>query len=180
MRIGIDVSQIVYEGGVGEYVKNLVEGLLKVDRKNDYILFFSSLRRDIKDQISNFQSINKTVKIKTFRFPPTLLDLLWNRLHVLPIEWLVGDIDVFLSSDWTQPPTTKAEKMTILYDLLVYKYPQEMHRKIVAVQRRRLAWVRKECDKIICISESTKKDAMGILGIEEEKLKVVYPGRAVQ
>lgn len=179
MRIGIDVSQIVYEGGVGEYVKDLVEGLLKVDTKNDYTLFFSSLRRDIKSQISNFQSINKMVKIKTFRFPPTLLDFLWNRLHILPIEWLIGDIDVFLASDWTQPPT-KAKKMTILYDLLVYKYPQEMHRKIVAVQRRRLAWVKKECDKIICISESTKKDAMEILGVEEEKLKVVYPGRVAR
>lgn len=34
----------------------------------------------------------------------------------------------------------------------------------------------KETDMILCISEATKKDAMEILGIEEKRLKVVYPG----
>ncbi len=51
-----------------------------------------------------------------------------------------------------------------------------MAKKIVDVQKRKLRWVRKESDLIFCISESTKKDAMGILGIEENKLKVIYPG----
>ncbi len=181
MKIGIDISQTAYEGtGVGEYIRRLVEELLKVDQKNEYILFFSSLRG--KFPISHFQFLNKSqnpnpnVKIKTFKFPPTILDLFWNRLHILPIEWFMGDVDVFISSDWTQPPTIKAKKVTILYDVIVYKYPEETNKKIVAVGKRRLHWVKKECDSIICISESTKRDAMEILGIEDTRLKVVYPG----
>src|SRR3990170_6137933 len=148
MKIGIDISQIAYEGtGVANFLSNLVSNLLKFDKKNEYILFYSSLRRNFQFSIFNFQA-NRNFQVKKFKFPPTILDLLWNRLHILPIEWLIGDVDVFLSSDWTQPPTRKAKKVTILYDLLVYKYPQEMHHKIVATQKRRLKWVKKECDKI--------------------------------
>lgn len=178
MRIGIDISQLAYpQTGVANYLKNLVENLLKLDRKNEYVLFGSSLRQSIKYKVlSSKYKENKRVKLKIFPFPPSLLDIIWNRLHILPIEWLIGKVDIFLSSDWTQPPTKKAKSVTILYDLLIYKYPQEMHPKIVATQKRRLRWVAKECDQIICISEATKKNAMEILGIEEKKLKVVYPG----
>ncbi len=176
MKIGIDISQTAFDKtGVAEYVIKLVTHLLSIDKENEYVLFFSSMRK--KFQISNFKFkiSNKNVKLKIFKFPPTLLDLLWNKLHLFPIEWLIGDVDVFISSDWTQPPS-KGKKVTILYDLIIYKYPKETDKRIVAVQKRRLAWVKKECDKIICISESTKKDAIDILGIEESKLSVIYPG----
>lgn len=181
MKIGIDVSQIAYEGtGVSAFVKKLVENLLKIDDKNEYVLFFSSLRKQFL--ISNFQFLNKfkfpssKVKIKTFKFPPSLLDLLWNRLHILPIEWLIGDVDIFITSDWTEPPTIKAKKATILYDLIVYRFPNETDKKIVEVQKRKLRWVRKESEAIFCISEASKQDAMDILNIEEKRLKVIYPG----
>lgn len=181
MKIGIDISQVAYEGtGTSQLVTNLVSRLLKIDEKNEYILFYSSLRKNfqfssIRQAQDNFQS-NHNFKIKKFRFPPSLLDLLWNKLHILPIEWLIGDVDVFVTSDWTEPPTRRAKKATILYDLIVYKYPKETDSKIVSVQKRKLKWVKKESDIILCISEATRKDAMKILGIEEERLKVIYPG----
>ena len=181
MKIGIDISQVAYQGtGVSAFIARLIENLLRIDKKNEYIFFFSSLRR--KFLISNFKFLNKSqiqnpkFTIKTFRLPPSLLDLLWNKLHIVPIEWLIGDVDVFITSDWTEPPTKKAKKVTILYDLIVYKYPQETDRKIVEVQKRKLKWVKKESSLIFCISQATKKDAMEFLGIEEKRLKVIYPG----
>ena len=177
MKIGIDVSQVAYEGtGVAEYLKQLVEKLLKIDAKNEYILFFSSMRKNIKYQISNLKFTSQNFKIKSFKFPPFLLDLFWNKIHILPIEWLIGDVDIFITSDWTEPPTRRAKKATILYDLIVYKYPQETDKKIVETQKRKLSWVKKESDIVFCISEATKKDAMEILGIEEKRLKIIYPG----
>lgn len=182
MKIGIDISQTAYEGtGVSAFVARLVEDLLRIDSKNEYILFFSSLRKQFLISRLHLPSARAdggqaNFKLKTFRFPPFLLDLLWNKLHILPIEWLIGDVDVFITSDWTEPPTIRAKKATILYDLIVYKYPQETDRKIVEVQKRKLKWVKKESDLIFCISEATKKDAMEILGMEDRRLKVIYPG----
>lgn len=176
MRIGIDISQMAYERtGVADYLKGLVTNLLKIDKKNDYVLFFSSLRRKFPFSIFHLPS-SERITVRAFKFPPILLDLFWNRLHIIPIEWLIGKVDVFISSDWTQPPTLRAKKATILYDLVVYKYPQETAKVIVNTQKRRLEWVTKECDVILCISEATKKDAREILNIEEERLKIIYPG----
>ncbi len=190
MRIGIDISQTAYaRTGVANLLKQLVVHLLKEDTENSYVLFFSSLRGKIDKGIIEAVKNNPRTRIHNAKIPPTVLDILWNRLHVLPIEQLIGDVDVFISSDWTQPPTRHAIPVTIIYDLIVYKYPEETHNKtrfsfsslllspnIVAVQKRRLEWVKKECQKILCISASTKLDCQNILGLDEKKLTVVYPG----
>ena len=83
---------------------------------------------------------------------------------------------MFITSDWTEPPTKKAKKATILYDLVVYKYPKETDLKIVNTQKRKLKWVKKESSKIFCISNSTAEDAENILNIGKDRLSVIYPG----
>ena len=88
----------------------------------------------------------------------------------------MGDVDWFITSDWTEPPARKAKKVTIIYDLIVYKHPEETDQKIVSVQKRKLSWVKKESNIVFCISESSKKDALEILGIDESRIRVVYPG----
>jgi len=176
MKIGIDISQIVYHGtGVANYTKNLVENLLKIDKKNTYVLFFASLRRSLGSSFVNGLTSSR-VEVKQFKIPPTLLDFLWYRLHIFPIEWFIGKIDVFLSSDWIQSPAQKAKLVTTIHDLTPWLYPETLHLKIVATHKRRMKWVKKECDLIICDSEATKKHVIRILGIPEKRLKVVYLG----
>ncbi len=154
------------------FLRNLLLSLFEIDKNNKYVLFYSSLRGKMPDLKIN----NKNVSIKKFKFPPTALNILWNNLHIMPIESLIGDVDIFISSDWTEPPTKKAKKVTILYDLIVYKYPNETATKIVNIQKKKLSWVKKEVDRILCISEATKKDAIGILGIDPKKLEVISAG----
>ncbi len=105
MKIGIDISQIVFEGtGVATYVRNLVYTLVTNDTKNEYILFGSSFRR--KNALYEFYNTlpHKHLDLVVVSIPPTLLDFLWNKLHIMPVEKLIGPVDIFWSSDWTQPP----------------------------------------------------------------------------
>lgn len=170
MKVGIDISQIAFPGtGVAVYTTNLVKNLL--DSGGDYLLFGSSLR-----QQKAFKIFPQT---KVFPFPPTAMEFIWNRLHTLPIENLIGKVDVFHSSDWTQPPT-RAAKVTTIHDLVVYKYPETSHPYIVATQKRRLSWVRKECDQVIAVSQSTKTDIMEILNIPEEKITVIHEATTIR
>ncbi len=176
MKIGIDISQLAYKNtGVANYLESFIRHLIEIDTENEYVLFFSSMRKNFQFSIFNFQS-KPNVTIKQFKIPPTALNILWNKLHIFPIENFIGPVDVFITSDWTEPPTKKAKKATILYDLIVYKYPEETHKKIVDVQKRKLKWVKKESDMVFCISKSTTQDAQKILGIEKNKLSVMYPG----
>jgi len=175
MKIGIDISQLAYlDTGVANYLSGLVSKLTEINDKNEYVLFFSSLRRNLQLP-DNFIS-KSNVSIKKYRIPPKILDVLWNKLHIVPVEWFVGNIDIFITSDWTEPPVKKAKKATIVYDMIAYKYPLETDKKIVQTQKRKLKWVKKESDIVFCISESTKKDAVQILGINENKVIVIYPG----
>lgn len=180
MTIGIDISQIVYEGtGVARYTKNLVEAILNYDTENDYVFFFSSLRRTLDSNLE--KRIKQKHKLNKFFFPPQLLNLFWNQLHQIKINHLIGICDVFISSDWTQPPiSSPTKKVTIVHDLVFLKYPETLHPKIAAVQKRRLYWVKKECDLIIVDSQSTKKDLITLLNIEKRRLRVVYPAVEIQ
>lgn len=173
MRIGIDISQIVHEGtGVARYTRRMVDALLTLDKKNEYVLFGASLRR--RGEFKKF--VNNRATLVVVPIPPTILDILWNVLHIIPVEWFIGRVDVFWSSDWTQPPLAKARGVTTIHDLTVLRFPESFHQKILTVQKRRLSWAKKVCSIFLCDSETTKKDIVQYLGISENKLRVVYPG----
>ncbi|MFZ5845282.1 MAG: glycosyltransferase [Patescibacteria group bacterium] len=182
MRIAVDISQIVHEGtGVAHYVRRMVEELLKRDKDNEYILFGASLRKRhvFAQYFKAIRYLNRQVKLVVIPMPPTLLDVFWNRLHIIPIEWFIGRVDVFWSSDWTQPPLQHARGITTIHDLTVLRYPESFAgglRNIVIVQKRRLKQARLECQAFLVDSEATKKDAMELLGIDPKRLVVVYPG----
>lgn len=173
MKIGIDISQIVYGTGVSNYTKNLVDALFKIDKKNEYVLFGGSLRR-----IKELQNFHKTLAgrsvLKAFPLSPMIADFLWNKLHMFPIENFVGEVDIFHASDWTQPPARRAKLVTTIHDLVPILYPETSHPKIVAAHKKRLEWIRKEADGIIAVSQATQKDIVKHLGIPQEKISVIY------
>jgi len=174
MKIAIDISQIVYETGVSHYTKNLVTNLLKIDQDNSYILFAGSLRR--KTDIQKFaDSLSGNFELKVFPLPPTVLSFMWNNLHILPIEKLIGKIDILHTSDWAESPSS-AFKVTTVHDLAPILYPnlfpRDIVRNIVNTHKLRLSWVMKESNRIVVPSEATKKD-LAKLGFNEKIIRVI-------
>lgn len=191
MRIVLDISQIVYEGtGTATYTRNLVENLLRLNyaNKHEYLLFGSSLRRKhLLDQFAKQLGRNGHKFTTAFYLlPPSFANQVWNQIHHVRLERLIGKFDLLHSSDWVQPPT-RAKKVTTIHDLVVYKYPESSTNQtkfrfdifapipnIVEIQKQRLSWVKKEVDIIIADSLATKKDIIGTLKIPENKIRVVY------
>lgn len=171
MRIAIDMSQVLYGTGVSHYRENLVRSLLKIDSQNEYLLYGGSFRQlpNLKAKLSTF---NGRFLTKTFPIPPTVADFLWNKLHVFPIEKLLGDVDIIHTSDWAEPPS-KLIKVTTIHDLVPFKVPRQTPKIVINTLKRKLEWVYKESKKIIVPSNSTKKDLIE-LGFENERIKVIY------
>lgn len=174
MKIAIDISQIIYGTGVSRYTEHLVRELLKIDTQNEYILFAGSIRG--KETVETFlQSLDaQNVEAKITLLSPTLADITWNKFHIMPIEKFVGNIDVFHSSDWAQPPSS-AYCVTTVHDLVPFKYPKLTPKKIVNVFQRKMHWVQEEVDSIIVPSEATKKDLVE-LGFEASKITNIPEG----
>ncbi len=179
MRIGIDISQIVYSGtGVARYTRGLVEAILKYENKHQWVFFFSSLRQTLPAKLKE-RIAQKNFVLKQYKIPPTLLSLLWNRWHFLNVEWLTGKLDWYISSDWTEPPVTNTRKATIIHDLAYLYYPQTVDWKILKTQQQRLIHVCRESDLIFADSNSTKKDIEHFLTLDKAKIQTVYPGVTV-
>lgn len=171
MRIAIDVSQVVYGTGVSKYTRNLVSSLLTIDNRNDYLLIGGAVRRR-KDLNVFFNSLAPG-KFNTKQFPisPSMANLIWNKLHILPIEFFIGKIDVLHSSDWSQPPS-KAYKVTTIHDLVPLKFPELSHPKVVSTHIARLNRVKEEVDMVIVPSETTKRDLIKY-GFDLKKIRVI-------
>lgn len=182
MKIGIDVTQVIYGTGVSSYTKNLCQNLLKIDDKNEYILFGGALRGypKLKEFAREFGHY-PNVSFKFVPIPNTILEFLQNRLRLLPIEKFIGNIDIFHSSDWTQPKikSGNTKKITTVHDMVPYLFEKSVHPKIVSAYRRRLNLVKKEIDLILADSYTTKVDLVKFLQIPQDKIKVVYlaPGK---
>lgn len=185
MKIGLDISQIVYQGtGVARFTAGLVNTILDNDKKNQWLFFFSGLRQKLNPELKK-RIIKCNHELIEWSIPPTLLCILWNNLHnlakrlTLNVERL-NNLDWFITSDWTEPPLSKTNKTTIVHDLTYLRYPQTVHNKIRTVQTKRLKLVKKESRIIFADSQSTKDDLVSSLNIGEKKIVVNYPGVDVQ
>lgn len=165
MRVGFDISQIAHPGGVANYTDRLAHQLAQ-SSEVDPIFFYSSLRKSYKGDLKN---------VKSFRLPPSLFERLFNQLRFIPMEKFLGEMDIFHSSDWVQPPT-KAKKITTYHDVVPIKFPEWSDPRIVRVHQRRLELVEKEIDHVIAVSEATKKDLLEVTKIPAEKITVIYEG----
>ena len=179
LKIGIDISQIVYGTGVSFYTRNLVKNLLKIDKENKYILYAGSLRTRsvLNEKINEFSEFKQQFKTKIYPFSPKMSDILFNRFHLLPIDLFLGKVDVFHSSDWTQPKS-KAFNVTTIHDLSPIIHPQITDRKIIEVHKARLKRIYSGVDRIIVPSHATKNELLR-LGFNLDKIRVVYeaPGK---
>lgn len=162
MKVGIDVSASVYGTGVSDYVVNLINHL----SPESLVLWGASWRR-----AGELRALFN--KVTVFPFPPTGLNYLWNKAHIIPVEWLVGKVDIWHSSDWAQPPS-KAKKVTTVHDLSPFLYPTEMDSQLVSVHQARMKWVVAECDQIICVSQNTGADLKRLFGVAADRIKIIY------
>lgn len=170
MNIGIDISQIVYETGVSVYTENLVSALIKYTN-DSYVLYGGSLRRQA--YLREFGERVKGHSVRSVISPlsPSLAHKLFNAPYSPYIDWFIGKLDVWHSSDWTQP-RTKAYSVTTIHDLAPLLHPDLTPKAVTTVHQTRLHFVQKRADAIIVPTHAVAKD-LAANGFEESKIRVI-------
>ena len=95
MKIGIDIRTLMdaQYSGVPEYTHNLIKEILRLDVKNEYRLFYNSLR-DVSEQMARFNSDN--VKVINTRYPNKVFNYVMQMMLKRPkVDWLLEDVDIF-------------------------------------------------------------------------------------
>jgi len=174
MKILIDAFGIVNETtGVGQYSLQLLNALSEIDNKNEYHICLKKKLNDnhpifnIRDK-QNFYFIRDNVSAigpkKQFYFYKFLRR---NRFK----------FDLFHSLNSELPLYDNIKSVVTFHDLKYVKYPNFLN-KFSVIKSGYLKYTMKKgaekANKIIAVSRSTKKDIIHLLGIEKDKIVVIY------
>jgi alpha-1,3-rhamnosyl/mannosyltransferase len=88
----------------------------------------------------------------------------------------VGRFDVLHVSDWLQPPQRSGVRAATVYDLVTFRHPEWTTRLTRWMHRTSYAHARRRCDVVFAISEHTARDAVELLGIERDRIRLAHPG----
>lgn len=180
MRIGIDARTILNPEkgeaiGVGHYTYQLIRHLLEIDHENEYVIFFDFRARE-KD-VKKFSKPN--VKIKFYPFSDYKKYLPGAYSEILGTATLAKEnLDILHSTSPLSriPVAYRGKCVVTFHDLAMYKVPHSFPAVKTAHDKAVYNLMVKKADKIIAVSESTRKDLEDIFKVPEEKIKVIYSG----
>lgn len=161
MNILIDYTQIpLQRAGVGIYAYNLVAELAKLDANNRYFL----LVQDDDPSLDKIVGENFTIlKIRATVFRRFFLRVLLEQLY---IPWIAytHKIDIVHSLHYSFPLICPAKKVVTICDMTFFLFP-ELHKTIkVFFFRLFICLSSIWADRVICISEATRKDYLERFG----------------
>lgn len=191
MRIGFDLRSLQTGSqyrGIGFYTFNLVRALCGIDSANEYVFFVNEKREGesfpMLDKLVS-ETGKRVVRLPTTRVSgpawrrrweelstPLFLDL--ERLDVLHVTSLFeSELAIGFSPG-------RARLVVTLYDLIPVIFrehyldnaPEEVRNEYAAC----LELVRKNADGVVTISECTRRDAVRLLGLSNDKTIVAYGG----
>ena len=172
LRIGFDAKRAFLNNtGLGNYSRSVITSLASTFPENEYFLYTTQ-------QVNNSRTAGMLsapgVKVRTPAIP--ILKSLWRSRFV--VSTLLKDkIDLYHGLSHEIPVSiqnTSIKTVVTIHDLIFLRYPQyykPADRKIYEIKFRNAC---KNADKIIAISEQTKRDIIHYFGTDKSKIEVVY------
>lgn len=176
MRIGIDAR--LYTSaftGIGRYVYELIDNLLRLDEKNDYVLFFNKAGFDefknprTHDGVSGRGVTKVLVNAAHYSFAEQ-----WRFLKIIH----TANLDLMHFTHFNAPILYRKPSVVTIHDLTLSLYPGKKMNSWIY----RLAYhviiksIVHRAKKIIAVSQNTKRDLVKILHADEEKIAVIHEG----
>jgi len=173
MRICINASPAVHHiAGLGRYTQELMAALLDIDSENEYVAFYNRPSAALVDPpLDRLPHLTTNLDTKPWR-----MSALVAHFARISQDRMFPGIDLFHATDHLLPRLTRAKSVFTLHDLVFRFYPQThkpLNRWFLTLMMPRFL---KGADAVIAVSESTKRDAIRIYGIDEAKTTVIYEG----
>jgi glycosyltransferase involved in cell wall biosynthesis len=166
-RIGIDfhVSGGIYQG-VKTYLTNLIEYMVKIENEIDYFIYSNN-----PHELTRWKSNRSKVTLK--KLPSS--SGRFNLLIGFPVCAIRDKLSLF-HSQYVLPVFLPCKSVLTIHDILYENHPEffpEHHRRLLKFFVPISA---KRANRIISVSEFTKKQLIQCYGIPGEKITVTYEG----
>jgi glycosyltransferase involved in cell wall biosynthesis len=176
MNIGFDAKRAVRNNtGLGNYSRYVIEILSKYYPDNRYILFAPKRKEN-----SRLKTILSQTNI-SFVFPCGIsrrFSSLW-RISGVKKDIQKNNVAIYHGLSNELPigiNRTGVKSVVTIHDLIFLRYPEYYNPVDRAIYRFKFELACRNADKIIAISECTKRDIVSYFRIPEEKITVVYQG----
>jgi len=176
MRIGIDARVLQNElRGQGQYAYYLIKHLLEAHPEHEYVLFYNGLKK------GQFAFAENTPRLKQVwcRFPGRLLAGSWEKLSFPPVEYFLGDLDVFhntINYNLTHySPIPARGKMVVTFHGMAQPQMLWVDYSVDKI-RQWLQRVGGTAHKIIAVSELARKDLLERISLPRDRVAVVHLG----
>lgn len=166
MNIGIDAKVLAKRRtGIGIYVEQIVKYFSLLDTEDEFYLFTNQNFTLNFDLGKNFHQVVVHPKLKSLGI-----------IFCLDEYLKKYKIDVFWGTEHIVPWTNVCKTVVTIHDLAVLMNPELGTRKNAIIQKLFTIPSCRRADKIIAISNSTKRDVIKLSSINEDKVEVIYNG----
>ena len=173
MKIGIDARWIFPKiSGIGAYSRRLIENLAGIDKENQYFIFSNN-----PGLIEKYNLVSKpNFSLVEFSHPANSPV----NQFLLPPQCQRLGLEVYHSPHFFTSTRLSSKLVVTIHDLIPLCFPHFTPRakkvKFLGLFKYILKRISLKADKIITISEHSKKDLVDALKVREDKIEVIYNG----
>ena len=170
----IFINQI--HGGPSVYFINLIKNLkdldceVKLSSKLHLNEYLDQNKKKIVDECFKIPFNKSLVKVNYIK---NLLHSYNYKSHIKKIKFFNPDVIHTTYYNKYFLESKKSQKVLTVFDLIVEKFPELYKINKNYLPKKEIL---NQSDKIICISENTKKDLINFYNIDEKKINVIYLG----
>jgi glycosyltransferase involved in cell wall biosynthesis len=166
VRIAIDARKL-RDYGIGTYVRNLLRYLSRIDQTSEYVV----LCRDWDLQLLN-------ELCPTFRTVPESSPGYSIREQVtVPRDLRRERADLFHAPHYVLPPLTPCKSVVTIHDCIHLRFPQYLPSRLGYTYARGSLWMATHrSNRIMTVSEASKRDILEYFRVPSDKIAVIYNG----
>lgn len=166
MRIGIMLRAIEEKGGIGVYTRNVTAELLRLDDRNDYVLFYRH-----PGQAGHFGDRERVQE----HVLPALNKVLWDQVAVA-IACRRHKIDVLFHPKFTVPLLAPCPVVMTVHgaDWFIREQAQYYRPLDVRYMRTFMPLYFRKCAAVISVSRLTTENFERVLNLPKGKVRTVY------
>jgi glycosyltransferase involved in cell wall biosynthesis len=164
MRVAIDARKL-HDFGIGTYIRNLLRTLARLDRDTEYVLLCREMDMHVAAQLgANFRGVLESSDNYSVR----------EQIHI-PYVLVRERPHVYHAPHYVLPPAVPCRSVVTIHDCIHLMFPQYLPNRAAYIYARSLMWAAaKRSDRILTVSESSKRDIIHYFNVPPEKIVVVY------
>ena len=165
MRVAIDARKL-HDFGIGTYIRNLLRHLARIDAETSTCCSATS---------PTWASPRSSAPISARVLEPSPNYSMREQIHV-PWVLMRERPDVFHAPHYVLPPAVRCRSVVTIHDCIHLMFPQYLPNRagLRLRARRRCGPRRGGRDRILTVSEASKRDILHFFNVPPEKIVVVY------